>query len=337
MSLRHELDEAGYALRRRALDGDQRALLANLLPDTHAARNLLWERAELRATLSYLRLDELASEALGEPAMPINLLLLDKTAEANWKVPGHQDRVLPVDAQVDEPGFEGWTTKQGVVHVEPPVAVLEKMVALRIHLDDCPASNGALAVIPGSHRGGKLGDAALAELPHDGYVPCEAAAGDVLVMRPLLVHRSSPAEAPTRRRVVHVVYAADHPGEKVRWKSPAMPAAPAPEPPLELVPPEETRPRVKKPPHPLRRFLEVVVWLALAVAGVVGVFDLIHQVRLGKAGEIYTTMCGWRLSNAQALVFMAVGLLALVVGGAVGHWQDRHQRDFDRRYPPRSQ
>jgi ectoine hydroxylase-related dioxygenase (phytanoyl-CoA dioxygenase family) len=95
------------------------------------------------------------------------------------------------------------------------------MVALRIHLDDCPAANGALAVIPGSHLQGKLGDVALGELPRDGYVPCEAAAGDVLAMRPLLVHRSSPAEVPARRRVVHVVYAAGQPGEKVRWKGPA--------------------------------------------------------------------------------------------------------------------
>jgi Phytanoyl-CoA dioxygenase (PhyH) len=218
MTLREELGEAGHVLRPGALDQGQLALLANLLPASHAARNLLWERAGLRVALESLGLDAVAAEALGAPAIPVNVVLLDKTAGANWKVPGHQDLVMPVEREIDEPGFHGWTTKQGVVHVEPPVAVLEKMVALRIHLDDCPASNGALAVVPGSHRRGKLRDTELTQLPREAFVPCEAAAGDVLLMRPLLVHRSSPAEAPAHRRVLHVVYASDQPGEKVRWK-----------------------------------------------------------------------------------------------------------------------
>lgn len=220
MALREPLDQSGFAFQRRALDGERTATLSRLVPSSHAARNLLWDRGELRLALQYLGIDAVASEAMGEEAYPVNILFFDKTAGANWKVPGHQDLMVPVESQVEEPGFTGWTTKHGVVHVEPPEQVLARLLVLRIHLDDCPASNGALAVVPGSHRGGKLRDAQLAELPRESFTVCEAAAGDILVMKPLLVHRSSPAEAPGHRRVLHVVYAADQPGKKVRWKEP---------------------------------------------------------------------------------------------------------------------
>jgi hypothetical protein len=47
------------------------------------------------------------------------------------------------------------------------------------------------------------------EVPLEQYVPCAATAGDVLVLRPLLLHRSSPSRGDGQRRVLHVVYAAE--------------------------------------------------------------------------------------------------------------------------------
>ena len=126
---------------------------------------------------------------------------------------------MPVDAEVpSEPGFSGWTTKAGTIHAEPPVEVLAGLVALRIHFDDAPADNGALAVVLGSHLGGKLRDADLAALRPDQFVQVEVAAGDVLLIKPLIVHRSSPAVSPSHRRVLHVVYASREPGRELRWK-----------------------------------------------------------------------------------------------------------------------
>ena len=40
--------------------------------------------------------------------------------------------------------------------MQPPVHVLEDMLALRFHLDDSHEDNGPLRVIPGSHRMGRL-------------------------------------------------------------------------------------------------------------------------------------------------------------------------------------
>jgi hypothetical protein len=214
-----QLAHTGYAIRKDVLAGERLSLFLALSPcGSHAARNLLWERAEVAAALSESGVDAIAGEALGGPAFPINALFLDKTADANWKVPGHQDLMMPVEREVPTPGFSGWSTKAGVVHVEPPADVLEKLVAVRIHLDPCPASNGALAVVPGSHRRGKLRDKELAGIAPEEFVVCEADAGDLLLMKPLLVHRSSPAVAPGHRRVLHVVFASEEPGDALRWK-----------------------------------------------------------------------------------------------------------------------
>jgi hypothetical protein len=232
MDLREELETSGFLVRRRALGADQlRALLDLVSPrgdatgsgdgrrSLHAIRNLLWDRPALAPTLDHLGVNRIAAESLGAAPFPINAIYFDKTSEANWKVPAHQDLMMPVEREVaGEPGFSGWATKSGVVHVDPPSEVLAKLVALRVHFDDCSSSDGALALIPGSHRRGKLRDSQLAEMSRNLFTICEVAAGDILVMKPLIVHRSSPAAFPSHRRVLHVVYASEEPGAHLRWK-----------------------------------------------------------------------------------------------------------------------
>jgi Phytanoyl-CoA dioxygenase (PhyH) len=231
VTIREDLERLGFAWSRRALSRNALAALRALvepLPEqtgvrrrrggTYAARNLLWDRPEAKTVLTEAGLDRIAAEALIGAAFPISVTLLDKNPAANWHVPGHQDVIMPVSAESQEPGFTGWSRKVGIVYVEPPVEVLSELVALRVHLDDCPKTNGALAVVPGSHARGRLRDAEIAAVVDDRYEPCEAAAGDVLLMRPLLVHRSAPATIPSRRRVLHIVYATKEPGLSVRWK-----------------------------------------------------------------------------------------------------------------------
>lgn len=95
------------------------------------------------------------------------------------------------------------------------------MLAFRLHLDPCPAENGALRVLPGSHRLGRIRQEDQETLLSQGEpVTCEARAGDILVMRPLLLHASSPSETGADRRVLHVEYAAaDLPGG-LEWQGP---------------------------------------------------------------------------------------------------------------------
>jgi hypothetical protein len=184
----------------------------------YAMRDLLREVPEARRLAGSDPLLELVRPVLGPGAFVVRGLLFDKTPEANWPVPWHQDLTVAVKHRRDVPGFGPWTIKGGVPHVRPPIGVLERMLTLRIHLDDCDATRGPLRVLPGSHAAGRLGAEQTREwLDRVAPVECHVPRGGVLIMRPLILHASSPAAVPRRRRVVHLEYAADLLPGDVEW------------------------------------------------------------------------------------------------------------------------
>jgi hypothetical protein len=146
---------------------------------------------------------------LDSEPFPICALYFQKLPEVNWLVPWHQDLTIAVRARVEVPGFGPWSTKEGVPHVQPPVALRERMLAVRLHLDDADEVNGALRVLPGTHRLGRLSPERIRALRAErAEVTCCAAAGDALLMRPLLLHASGRATGARSRRVLHIEYAA---------------------------------------------------------------------------------------------------------------------------------
>ena len=189
-------------------------------------RNLL-SQSELIADLAYdSPLSSLASGLLGGNAFPVRTLLFDKVAEANWKVPWHQDTAIAVASRVELPGYAGWSEKNGVPHVHPPAEILENMLSLRLHLDDCGADNGPLRVIPMSHQSGVLDSTQIKLIrAKQSEVICCAQAGDVLAMRPLLLHASSTALSPSHRRVIHIEYAGQSLPLGLQWHEQATHAA----------------------------------------------------------------------------------------------------------------
>ena len=109
-------------------------------------------------------------------------------------------------------------SKGGVPHVRPPIAVLKAMLTLRVHLDDCDATQGPLRVLPGSHTRGRLDAGEIRGwLDRVPPVTCLVPRGGVLLMRPLILHASSPATDPRHRRVVHLEYAALRLPGNVDW------------------------------------------------------------------------------------------------------------------------
>jgi hypothetical protein len=73
-------------------------------------------------------------------------------------------------------------------------------------------------VLPGSHRAGRLGpDDITAWRERGSPVECLVPRGGLLVMRPLLLHASSPASAPAHRRVLHLEYAAESLPDGLEW------------------------------------------------------------------------------------------------------------------------
>lgn len=167
-----------------------------------AARGLLRKVSELGRLLEACGIDALASAMLGDAAVPLDATFFDKHARANWTVPGHQDRVVAVAASTPRKH----RIRDGIAYADLDAKTLAGLVALRIHFDPTDGETGALCVVPGSHLDGVMPNGEISNVPLDRYVPCAASAGDVLILRPLLLHRSSPSRGEGQRRVLHVVY-----------------------------------------------------------------------------------------------------------------------------------
>lgn len=199
-----------------ALEGKQKA--SGRRPKSYGARNLFRTCPAVTALAGSNPLRKLIVPMLGEAAFPVRALFFDKIIGANWQVGWHQDLSVAVAERVEVPGFSGWSVKQGVTHVQPPASMLESMLTLRVHLDNCGEDNGPLRVLPGSHRHGRLTDDQIAHRQQTGTpVTCLVPRGGVLLMRPLLLHASAPAKNPRHRRVIHLEYAANPLPGGLRW------------------------------------------------------------------------------------------------------------------------
>jgi len=193
-------------------------LVALLGPVDGAGRRNLLQKPEIAALADSSRILKLVQPYLAGKARAVRGIYFDKTPEANWSVTWHQDLLIPVREKVETDGFGPWSTKAGVPHVQPPVEFLDRMLTLRLHLDETTETNGALRVLPGSHRLGVLSSEAMDRLcAEQKAVTCEVAAGGVLLMRPLLLHSSRRSTADSHRRVLHLEYAGFELPNGLRW------------------------------------------------------------------------------------------------------------------------
>ncbi|HEY2409965.1 MAG TPA: phytanoyl-CoA dioxygenase family protein [Polyangiaceae bacterium] len=181
---------------------------------TYGIRGLLWSSTRLRFELETSGVSALAQSFLGA-AFPIDAIFFDKQLDANWSVPGHQDRLMPIETGTGVPK----TIRNDVAYAEPSTETLGELVVLRVHFDAVGPDDGALEVVPGSHRRGVLETDAIRAVPLSDYRPCVVGRGDVLVLRPLLLHRSGRRASAGHRRVLHIVYAATQPSDGPRWKA----------------------------------------------------------------------------------------------------------------------
>ena len=176
----------------------------------YALRNLMEDVPEVAALADSAVVRALIAPILGPGCFPVRGILFDKTPEANWNVVWHQDLSIAVRERRDVEGFGTWSEKAGVVHVQPPAHILERMLTVRLHLDDCDETNGPLLVLPGSHLGGRLAASEIQQRrTQAASVPCPVPSGGALLMRPLLLHASSASQSPRHRRVIHLEYAAE--------------------------------------------------------------------------------------------------------------------------------
>lgn len=202
-------DEDGFARIALLLDVNRCDSLAAEFETLQGAgiRHLI-DHPAVRLAVEQPLVSGLIREALGGAGFAYKATLFDKRSEANWLVAWHQDLSIPVRQQVDLDGWTAWSRKEDVVYVQPPTDVLSRLVAVRIHLDDCGADNGPLRLLSSSHRLGRVnhGDIVM-HLTDYREETITGLRGSGLIMRPLLIHASSKAIAPARRRVLHLEFA----------------------------------------------------------------------------------------------------------------------------------
>ena len=175
---------------------------------TYGLRNLVDVIPEVADLAAAACVRSVVDPILGSGAFMVRATLFDKTPGANWGVFWHQDLSIAVRQKHELPGYSAWTRKAGVPCVQPPVSIMRQMLAVRLHLDDCHSGCGALKVLPGSHLSDRLDSTAVNSLEQaTPAVTCEVPAGGAVLMRPLLLHASSPMENATSRRVIHFEFA----------------------------------------------------------------------------------------------------------------------------------
>lgn len=154
------------------------------------------------------RLIDLTEIVYGRRLTPYKATLFYKTSKANWLVAWHQDTALPVEEFVATDGWSAPSRKSGCLFAQAPASALQKILALRVHLDASTRTNGPLRVIPGSHRRGILSDSDVREcVGSSTQVECVVGRGGVIAMSPLLLHASSKISSDEPRRVLHIEYA----------------------------------------------------------------------------------------------------------------------------------
>jgi ectoine hydroxylase-related dioxygenase (phytanoyl-CoA dioxygenase family) len=214
MDLIAEVGQSGYGIMSGMLnESETRSLL-----DALAAAGLPRSRAGIRHVMCSQEVSRIAhtenvlalvKAILGEGAIPFRATLFDKSPESNWLVMWHQDTALPLLDKKESGGWGLWSIKDGVTYAHAPAKALERVLAVRLHLDDSNLQNGPLRILPGTHNSGVLTDEEIHGLSENVQaVECPVPRGGAILMRPLVVHASSKSTSEEPRRVIHIEYAA---------------------------------------------------------------------------------------------------------------------------------
>ena len=169
--------------------------------DLFAIRQFLKEVPAIKELVFSDRLKQLISDIFGGDYFVVKSIYFDKPESSNWFVAWHQDLTIAVDRKVELPGFVNWTKKLDAFAVQPPLPILQDNFTVRIHLDDTNENNGALKVVPASHKKGIYRPEQI-----EAERSCSVKAGGIMFMRPLLMHSSDRSTGNRKRRVIHIEF-----------------------------------------------------------------------------------------------------------------------------------
>lgn len=228
MPLPQQIAEHGFATVPRLLTATECDALADSVARSSSVsggtRRLL-QQTWCRELAERLRQHPVLSPFLEPVSTPrlvaVQCTYFEKSSARNWLVPVHQDLSIPVARRVEHASLGPWSEKEGIVFVQPPVALLQQLIAVRVHIDVCTADDGPLRVFPGSHRLGKLDPkvAATKRQAQPQHV-CTLERGGALLMRPLLLHASSKSTGASQRRVLHFLFGPAALPSGLAWQDP---------------------------------------------------------------------------------------------------------------------
>ncbi len=200
-----EFEEKGRVWVRNAISEADIAEFEDSILESSGAGQRLGYSPSLAKALSSKGSFMRAIGKLDSSTKPVRAIVFNKSKDANWSVPWHQDRVIAVQNKAEVAGYHNWSEKAGSWHCEPPQQILDAMLFVRVHLDDTDVSNGAMQVSLGSHTKGIIAskDTESEALKWPIEV-CKAKRGDVLILKMLTLHSSKPAQVSTGRRVIRI-------------------------------------------------------------------------------------------------------------------------------------
>lgn len=153
----NDLSEHGWTMMPSGLASELLATLRDTLFALElAGTRCLLDEPCVQETAKRLCSSLISAQILSPKATAIQAIAFDKTAATNWKVTWHQDLMFPLARPATSSGYDLPAKKDDIDYARPPRAVLESLLAVRLHLDDCDGSNGPLRVSPGTHRDGVL-------------------------------------------------------------------------------------------------------------------------------------------------------------------------------------
>lgn len=116
--LKNEIDKFGFAKTSKILSENQIEKLISSLSElefssairekngaTYGVRNLLNLAPEISELAQSEEVKSLISIISGENAKPVRAIFFDKTPNANWKVPWHQDLTIAIKDKRETSGF----------------------------------------------------------------------------------------------------------------------------------------------------------------------------------------------------------------------------------------
>jgi ectoine hydroxylase-related dioxygenase (phytanoyl-CoA dioxygenase family) len=181
-----------------------------------AIRQFLKEIPETIPLIFNEHLKQVIRELFGMDYFVVKSIYFDKPEGSNWYVSYHQDLTISVDKKTELAGFGPWTTKQNQFAVQAPLNILENNFTVRIHLDDTDEQNGALKVVPSSHRK-QIYRPEMIDWNVEKEVVCAVPKGGIMIMKPLLLHSSSRTTNNQKRRVIHIEFSNQELPKEIQW------------------------------------------------------------------------------------------------------------------------